>query len=120
MADTSAGGAKGKVENSVMQAVITLVCGIYGLYWLWLRADEINAYFGKPIINKMLIFPGCFACGIPPIIAMFYLCKATADAESKAGTSTKDDSILYFILMFLLFPVGVWMVQEKLNAVWQK
>ena len=121
MADTPAPpGSKGKVENSILQAVITFICGIYGIYWLWVRSDELNAYLGKAAINKMLIFPGCFACGIPPIIAMWYLAKATAEAEMKAGTSTKDDSVLYFILLFLIIPVGIWMVQEKLNAVWQK
>jgi hypothetical protein len=116
----AAPGSKGKVENSVMQAVITLLCGIYGLYWMWLRTEELNAYLGKEAVNKMLIFPGCFACGIPPIIAMWFLAKAASDAEIKAGTASKDDSVLYFILLFLIFPVGIWMVQEKLNAVWQK
>jgi hypothetical protein len=123
MADTPAPapGTKGKVENSVLQAVIAFVtCGIYSIYWLWVRSDELNAYLGKPAINKMLIFPGCFACGIPPLIAMWFLAKAASDAEMKAGTSSKDDSVLYFILLLLIAPVGIWMVQEKLNAVWQK
>jgi len=120
MADAPAPGTKGKVENSVLQAVITFVCGIYGLYWLWMRAEEVNGYLGKPIVNKMLIFPGCFACGIPPLIALWFLAKATAEAEMKAGTSDKDESVVYFILLFLICPVGIWMVQEKLNAVWQK
>ena len=120
MPDAAPAGSKGTVENSVMQAVITFVCGIYGIYWLWMRAEELNVYLGKPAINKMLIFPGCLACGIPTIIAMWFLAKAASDAEIKAGTSSKDDSILYFILLFLIAPVGIWMVQEKLNAVWQK
>lgn len=121
MADAPAApGTKGKVENSVLQAVISFICGIYTIYWAWVRADELNTYLGKPAINKMLIFPGCFLCGIPVIIAMWFAAKATAEAEMKAGTSSKDDSVLYFILLFLIAPIGIWMVQEKLNAVWQK
>jgi hypothetical protein len=121
MADPAPPGGKGKVENSILQAVISfLTCNIYGIYWVWVRSDELNAYLGKQAINKMLIFPGCFACNIPVIIAMWYLAKAAAEAEMKAGASTKDDSVLYFILLFLISPVGIWMVQEKLNAVWQK
>ncbi|MBI4566148.1 MAG: hypothetical protein HY716_15790 [Planctomycetes bacterium] len=115
-----ANGEKGKVENSVLQAVITLICGFYGVYWSWLRAKELNDYLGKQAINPMLIFPGCFACFIPCIIAMWYLSKAAAEAEMKAGVAQKDDSVLYFVLLFLIFPLGIWMVQEKLNAVWQK
>lgn len=121
MADAPAApGSKGKVENSIMQLVLTLVtCGIYAVYWSWLRAKELNAYLGKDAINPMLIFPGCLC---PPvlIVANYFIAKATAEAEQKAGTAQKDDTIIYFILLFLVNFVGVWMVQEKLNAVWQK
>ncbi len=120
MGDATAGGVKGKVENSVMQLVLTLVtCGIYGVYWCWVRTKELNAYLGKQAINPMLIFPGCL-CFPVLIVGMYFIAKAAAEAEMKAGTSQKDDTIIYFLLLWLVSFVGVWMVQDKLNAVWQK
>lgn len=120
MADAPAAGSKGKVENAVMQLVITLVtCGIYGVYWAWVRTKELNAYLGKEAVNPLLIFPGCL-CWPVMVVGLYFLAKAAAEAEMKAGTTQKDDTIIYFILLFLVNFVGVWMVQEKLNAVWQK
>jgi len=74
-------GEKGKVEQSVTQAVLALVtCGIYGIYWAWLRTKELNSYLGKQAINPMLIFPGCL-CFIAVIIGFWQLSKAAAEAE---------------------------------------
>lgn len=114
----AAPGTKGKVENSVLQLLLSLIPG-YVIYWMWLRAKELNDYLGKQAINSMLIFPGCCLC-IPLYIGDWFMGKAVAEAEQKAGTSQKDDSLIYFLLLLFLYPVGVWMVQEKLNAVWKK
>jgi len=54
-----------KVENPQTVLILGFVtCGIYCLYWMWLRTKEMNEYLGKQQINPMFVFPGCI-CGNP-------------------------------------------------------
>ena len=43
------------------------------------------------------------------------------EMQKKAGiTDAKDEKILHLILMVLLSPVGMYMVQQRLNELWAK
>ena len=41
--------------------------------------------------------------------------------QKKAGIAdAKDEKILHLILMVLLSPVGMYMIQQRLNELWAK
>ena len=114
MAD-EAGGAKGKVEKPEIQAVITLVCGFYMLYWLFLRVKEANEYLGREVANPIFSFiPGL--C----ILALWNLCGAVEEMQQKAGAEPKDEKIIDFLCCFVCGPFGFFRLQGKLNEVWEK
>ena len=114
------GGTKGKVENPTTVLILGFVtCGLYPLYWMWLRTKEINDYLGEQRINPMLVFPGCI-CFPAILYAMFIMLKSLPDMQKKAGVEAKDELVLHLVLFLFISPVGMYMVQQKLNEIWAK
>ena len=120
-APSSGGGAKGKVENPTTVLILGLVtCGLYTVYWMWVRAKEMNDYLGRQVVNPLFIIPGCI-CGPLVIYADYLYCWALPEMQKKAGiTDAKDEKVLHLILMIFVPFVGSWMIQQKLNEIWQK
>jgi hypothetical protein len=127
MADAPAAGAAPKIPGServVNPTTVLLLglftCGIYPLYWLWLRTKEMNEYLGKQVINPMFVFPGCLC--FPLIYYVFWLyANNLPEMQKKAGiTDAKDEKIIHFLLLFFVMPVGMYMIQQKLNELWAK
>src|SRR5262245_37956305 len=118
-APSSGGGAKGKVENPTTVLILGLVtCGLYTIYWLWLRVKEMNDYLGRPVVNPLFIIPGCI-CGPLVIYADYLYIWAFPEMQKKAGiTDAKDEKILHLLLMIFVPFVGSWMIQQKLNEIW--
>ena len=114
------GGTKGKTEDPTTVLILGFVtCGIYPLYWLWVRAKEINAYLGREAINPMFIFPGCFCFPLLYYVA-FLLAKAIPEMQKKAGVEAKDEFLVHFLLLIFAMPVGMFLLQQKLNEIWSK
>ena len=123
----AAGGEAPKIPGServVNPTTVLLLglftCGIYPLYWMWLRVKEMNEYLGKQQVNPMFVFPGCI-CGPVLIYALWLYVNGIPEMQKKAGiTDAKDEKILHLILMILLSPVGMYMIQQRLNELWAK
>jgi len=114
------GGTKGKPEDPATVLILGLVtCGIYPLYWLWVRAKEINAYLGREVINPMFIFPGCFCFPLLFYVA-YLLAEAVPEMQKKAGVEAKDEFLVHFLLLIIAMPVGMFLIQQKLNEIWSK
>ncbi len=119
-AAAAGGGEKGKVENPVTVLVLGLVtCGLYTIYWMWVRAKEMNAYLGKETVNPMFVIPGCL-CFPVVIYGEFLYCKGIPEMQKKGGVEAKDEFVLHFVLMLLLPYVGSYLIQQKLNELWSK
>ncbi|HUR38049.1 MAG TPA: DUF4234 domain-containing protein [Planctomycetota bacterium] len=116
----SGGGVKGKVENPTTVLILGLVtCGLYPLYWMWLRTKEVNDYLGEQRINPMFVFPGCL-CFPVVLYAMFLMLKSLPDMQKKAGVEAKDELVLHLVLFLFISPVGMYLFQQKLNEIWSK
>jgi hypothetical protein len=117
---SSGGGVKGKVENPTTVLILSLVtCGIYGVYWYWLRTKEINDFMGRQVINPMFVFPGCLC---PPLLIFvaYLFAKALPEVQKKAGVEAKDEFVIHFLLLWFVSFVGQYLYQQKLNEVWSK
>ena len=118
MADEAGGGAKGKVEDPKMQAIFSL-CGIYMIWWMWQRTEEINAYLGREAIKPLFILLGvvCF-----PVIfyAIWLLVGAVHDVRQKAGIEGEDEKVMDMVWFLVCGPFGIFKVQTKLNEAWEK
>jgi hypothetical protein len=109
-----------KVENPQTVLILGFVtCGLYCLYWMWLRVKEMNEYLGKQQVNPMFVFPGCI-CGPVLIYADFLFAQGIPLMQKKAGIEAKDEFVMDLLLLILLAPVGQYMIQQKLNAIWAK
>jgi hypothetical protein len=116
----SGGGVKGKVENPTTVLILGFVtCGLYPLYWMWLRTKEVNDYLGEQRINPMFVFPGC-VCFPVVLYAMFLMLKSLPDMQKKAGVEAKDELVLHLVLFLFISPVGMYLFQQKLNEIWSK
>ena len=126
MADAPAAGAAPKIPGServVNPTTVLLLglftCGIYPLYWMWLRTKEVNDYLGEQRINPMFVFPGC-VCFPVVLYAMFLMLKSLPDMQKKAGVEAKDELVLHLVLFLFISPVGMYLFQQKLNEIWSK
>jgi hypothetical protein len=86
---------------------------------MWLRVKEMNEYLGKQQVNPMFVFPGCI-CGPVLIYADFLFAQGIPLMQKKAGIEAKDEFVMDLLLLILLAPVGQYMIQQKLNAIWAK
>src|SRR5437870_13697 len=111
-------GTKGKVEDPTKQALFSL-CGIYMLYWVWLRLGELNTYLGKEVVKPMFFFIGIICCPVM-LYVLWLMVNALHEAKQKAGGEVKDEKVMDMVWFLLCGPVGVYMMQQKLNAIWQK
>ncbi len=119
-APAAGGGAKGKVENPITVLILGFVtCGLYSLYWMWVRVKEMNDYLGKQQVNPMFVFPGCI-CYPVVIYADVLFAQGIPQMQKKAGMEAKDEFVLHLLLLILLTPVGQFMIQQKLNEIWGK
>ena len=114
------GGPKGVVENPMNVLLYGfLTCGIYSIYWMYVRVKEMNAYLGREQVNPMFIFPGCLCF---PLVwyADHLFAQGLPELQQKAGVPVKDDYIMDLLLLILLAPVGQYMIQQKLNEIWSR
>jgi hypothetical protein len=126
MADAPAAGAAPKIPGSekVVNPTTVLIlgfvtCGLYAIYWMWLRVKEMNEYLGKQVVNPMFVFPGCVCYPVMWYAAWLYA-NGLPEMQKKAGIEPKDEKVLHAVLLILLAPVGQYMVQQKLNELWAK
>ena len=122
----AAGGAAPKIPGServVNPTTVLLLglftCGIYPLYWMWLRVKEMNEYLGKQQVNPMFVFPGCLCYPLVLYAAWLYV-NGIPEMQKKAGLEAKDEKVLHAVLLILVMPVGMYIIQQKLNEIWGK
>ena len=114
-------GTKGEVRNPTTDLILTLVtCGLYGIFWLYARAKEVNTYLGEEKVKPIFIIPGCL-CYPLILVANWHLANSLKDVQAKAGVvPEKDETTFLAILLMFVAPVGVMMFQQRLNDCWEK
>jgi len=109
-----------KVEEPTTVLILGFVtCGLYCIFWQWMRVKEMNAYLGKEAVNPMFVFPG-FICFPVFLYAAWLYANALPEMQRKAGVAAKDERVLHALLLILLAPVGQYLVQQKLNEIWAR
>ena len=83
-------------------------------------AETINTGNFKLSVNPMFVFPGCI-CFPVMLYAVWLYVNGVPEMQKKAGiTDAKDEKILHLVLMLVLMPVGMYIIQQKLNELWAK
>lgn len=84
---------------------IILTLGIYYIYWQYKTKNEMNEEFGGNIPTYWLI--------IIPIANIYWLYKYTECFVEKV--KGEDDTVLWFLIFWLVGIVMPWVVQSELN-----
>jgi hypothetical protein len=87
-------------RNPIVVFLLAAITGIYGLYWLIVTRDELNAKYntGIPPWWHALI----------PILNLIFLYKYWSAVQKVTGMS--------WIVGFLLGPIGMFLAQGKFNS----
>ena len=112
--------AKGLLDNPIAVLILGFVtCGIVPLWWMWVRAKEMNDALGKEQVKPLFIFPGCI-CFPVMIYAMWLFAQGVNELKKKKGGEVKDETILHFVLFLFITPVAEWMIQQQWNDLVKK
>lgn len=105
-------GPKGEVRSPIMSILLTAVtCGIYGMYWWWKMASEVNAFLGEEKFSILKLFGlSTVTCGLYGFYFMFVEGKEIIKAvQAKAGLPENPP-----------FICDIRAMQGALNAVWEQ
>jgi hypothetical protein len=105
-------GPKGEIRNPFVSLLLTgVTCGLYGWYWWFKMASEVNTFLGT---NRMNIFKiwglTAVTCGLYGFYYMFVEGKnIIKEVQAKAGQPEDPPLICDLARM-----------QGRLNSVWEK
>ena len=110
---------KGEVRNPMTVWLITLFCGLYGLYWWYTIANELKNYLGKEEINPIMDLVFVFVCFLYAYYLPIKYGKYIQEAQQRAGLANAEDQGVTFLLFMFLCGYGYAKMQEELNKVWE-
>jgi hypothetical protein len=113
-------GTKQDVGKVLLLTVVT--CGIYGLYWMYRTAQDVNLALNREAVNPNLVWISilCF----PVIFYYWYsLDQALVELGGQRGLPYSSNFILWIVLT-VLAGVGTFVaevqVQSYLNQIWDR
>lgn len=99
--------------------VLTLVtCGIYGWYWLYCLANDVNLVSGRvnDTSGGMVVLFTIITCNIYHIYWMYKAGEKIDCARQMRGMPSQNNGILYLILTLFGFGIIAWaLLQSELN-----
>ncbi len=120
--------AKIKLRSPVNSAIFDVITiGIYGFYWYYQVNKELAA-LGRargseelgtnPKNSLWAIFPG-FLVIVPFAISGYNTGERVRAAQRGSGAGETINSIAAVVGWLVLFPIGIFYVQQELNKVWE-
>ena len=115
---------KGVIRKPIIVILLTMVtCGVYYYYWFYTTTKEIKEFTGDENLDpiKTILFM-IITCGI---YSFFWYKKMAAivlkDMSEKVGIEPEEGKIgTIFILSILFQIIAFYMLQTKLNEIWEK
>ena len=107
-----------KERNLVVCILLTIVtCGIYGIYWMIVLNDEINAVSGRQGTSGGMVFLfSLITCGIYSLFWLYQMGEAVERIHEQNGEIRGSAPILYLLLgVFGLSIVSHALMQNELN-----
>lgn len=110
---------RGKVRHPfLVYLLMTLTCGIYGIYWFFVVCDEINRGLGRREFNAGLEFVLMIVtCGMWWFWWTWKASEAIVELQQTWGVEPKMDEGILFIASF--FGFGGIVKQLSLNNAWE-
>ncbi|OIP41062.1 MAG: hypothetical protein AUK47_07055 [Deltaproteobacteria bacterium CG2_30_63_29] len=110
---------KGEEKNPVTLLIISLICFLFVIVWMFQTADELNKALNREEFNPMIVLISSLIC-FPALYFWGYkMTQVLPELQQSRGLPPSDNSMLIFILFIVYAPVGLFMYQQELNKVWQ-
>ncbi|WP_295160370.1 DUF4234 domain-containing protein [uncultured Brachyspira sp.] len=115
---------KGTIKNPIQVVLLSIVtCGIYYYYWLYLTTKEIKEFTENEALDplKTVLFT-IVTCGIFGIYWYYKMSPVVfKELPEKVGAKVEEDKIkTVFILSIFIQVVSCYLMQTKLNEIWEK
>jgi hypothetical protein len=120
------GGETAKVRSPVNSALLSLI-PFYGIFWYFYINKELAA-LGRargteelgtnPTNSALALFPGGIVV-VPAIISYYNTGERIQTAQRLTGVPEGLSGAMVCVALILLFPLGVFLVQQELNKVWE-
>jgi hypothetical protein len=122
------GPSSANARDPIAVALLDLVTlGIYGFIWYYRvhreladlgRAHGTHELGDSPLTSLLAAMPG-FLLVVPLVVSFWNATRRVSAAQRlTAAGEPRINTVLAFILMLVLFPVGAAYVQAQLNRVW--
>ncbi|MDR1736597.1 MAG: DUF4234 domain-containing protein [Oscillospiraceae bacterium] len=104
--------------NVLLLSIVT--CGIYGLFWYYTCATDINGITGQERVNPILFILSHF---IPflPLVFVHKIDQTFIEIGQREGTRYESKFVLWLVLYLvgIGYLVFMYQSQDELNKVWQ-
>lgn len=116
-------GFKGVVRSPGTVILLSIVtCGIYGIYWLYSVAGEINSVLGYQATNPSYSIIGLI-CFVFNYLLIYQIDKAMMEIDQRQRIQP-NSKFLMWVLLTIFIGVGFFLmqyeVQSRLNSLYQR
>ena len=107
---------KRSIVSVILFTIIT--CGIYGLYWMYQVAKELQLATGKSQFSPAIILVlGLFVSPVGFVLLAMECNDRLNDIRAAKGMPPADNMVLWVVLGILLPIVQVALIQNEINQV---
>jgi hypothetical protein len=120
-------GTTAKIRNPLGVVGLSIITiGIYYLFWWYFINREMrdlgharNRDLGQNPTNSVLAASLGALIIVPAIVTMWRTSGRIESSQETVGIDQRASGPVIFILILLIWPVGVWYAQHELNKVWE-
>ncbi|HEX6651550.1 MAG TPA: DUF4234 domain-containing protein [Thermoleophilaceae bacterium] len=117
---------RAKLRNPLGVVGLSLITlGIYYIFWWYFINREMRDLgrargtdLGQSPGNSVLAITLGALIIVPAIVSMWRTCDRIQRSQEVAGVDRGANGPIIFILLLLIFPVGLWYAQSELNKAW--
>ena len=121
------GDASVKLRDPATSGLLdALTLGVYGFFWFHFvntelaalgRARGMSELGDDPQRSTLAMFPGILLL-VPALVAFHNTRGRIRAAQRLAGIEPAGRSVLASVVLFVLFPIGIYLEQTELGKVW--
>ena len=108
------------MQNRSIATVIILsivTCGIYGLYWTYVTAQELENEIGQPLkMSPIILLLLCLCLGVVGYVLFgMVMNEALNKVRENKGLPPVDNQVIYMVLGFVFPLILMVLVQSEIN-----
>ena len=119
--------ARAKLRNPLGVVGLSIITiGIYYIFWWYYINREMRDFgrakgtdLGQNPANSVLAITLGALIIVPAIVTLWTTSDRVQRTQETAGVDRPASGPIFFILLLLIGPVGIWYVQNELNKAWR-